>query len=180
MLHFLSVLYCFYYHKSNKFALIQVLKFKHASHNFLLLLQDYIVYGNCLQTFQSKSNSVYHHHYYHHQFIMMIMIIIIILSPPPPPPSLEWSPKSLKKRLRELETKRRMKTIEAAALLRSARILRRVLLTWGELLSLRHQWKTTYWRSEIIIKSIKRVGLNVGMEAFIIATQNQSLFPRNY
>ena len=48
----------------------------------------------------------------------------------------------LLKGLEELEIDGRMGTIETTALLRTARILRRVLETWGDLLSLKLQWKT--------------------------------------
>ena len=50
--------------------------------------------------------------------------------------------KWLLKRLEDLEVGGRMETIQTTALLRTARILRRVLETWGDLLSLRLQWKT--------------------------------------
>ena len=41
--------------------------------------------------------------------------------------------------LEDLEIRRRVETIQTTALLRSARILRRVLETWGYLLSLKFQ-----------------------------------------
>ena len=50
--------------------------------------------------------------------------------------------KWLLKGLEELEVGGRVETIQMTALLRTARILRRVLETWGDLLSLRLQWKT--------------------------------------
>ena len=50
--------------------------------------------------------------------------------------------KGLLKGLEDLEVGRRVETIQMTALLRTARILRRVLETWGDLLSLRLQWKT--------------------------------------
>ena len=50
--------------------------------------------------------------------------------------------KVLVKTLKELEIRRRVDTIQTTALLRPARILRRVLETWGNLLSLVLQWKT--------------------------------------
>ena len=46
------------------------------------------------------------------------------------------------KGLDDLEVGGRVETIQTTALLRTARILRRVLETWGDLLSLRLQWKT--------------------------------------
>ena len=50
--------------------------------------------------------------------------------------------KGLLKGLEELEVGGRVETIQTTTLLRTARILRRVLETWGDLLSLRLQWKT--------------------------------------
>ena len=50
--------------------------------------------------------------------------------------------KELLKGLEDLEVVGRGETIQTTALLRTARILRRVLETWGDLLSLRLQWKT--------------------------------------
>ena len=48
----------------------------------------------------------------------------------------------LLKRLEVLEIREQVKTIQTATLLRTDRILRRVLETWGDLLSLNLQWKT--------------------------------------
>ena len=50
--------------------------------------------------------------------------------------------KGLLKDLEELEVGGRVETIQMTALLRTVRILRRVLETWGDLLSLKLQWKT--------------------------------------
>ena len=44
--------------------------------------------------------------------------------------------------LEDLEVVGRVETIQTTALLRTARILRRVLETWGDLPSLKLQWKT--------------------------------------
>ena len=52
-------------------------------------------------------------------------------------------PKGLEKELEKLETRGGIKIIQTTALLISARILRSVLETWRNLLSLRLQWKTT-------------------------------------
>ena len=49
--------------------------------------------------------------------------------------------KGLLKGLEDLEFGGRVETIQMTALLRTARILRRVLETWRDLLSLRLQWK---------------------------------------
>ena len=50
--------------------------------------------------------------------------------------------KGLLKGLEDLEIGGRIETIQKTALLRTARILRRVLETWGDLLSLKLQWKS--------------------------------------
>ena len=50
--------------------------------------------------------------------------------------------KGLLKGSEDLEVGGRVETIQTTALLRTARILRRVLETWGDLLSLKLQWKT--------------------------------------
>ena len=52
--------------------------------------------------------------------------------------------KGLLKGLKDLEVGR-VETIQTTALLRAARILRRVLETWGDLLSLKLQWKIISW-----------------------------------
>ena len=50
--------------------------------------------------------------------------------------------KGLSKGLEGLEVGGRVETIQMIALLRTARIVRRVLENWGDLLSLKLQWKT--------------------------------------
>ena len=50
--------------------------------------------------------------------------------------------KGLLKGLEELEVGGRVETLKTIALLRTARILRRVLETWGDLLSHILKWKT--------------------------------------
>ena len=50
--------------------------------------------------------------------------------------------KGLLKDLEDMEVGGRAETIQTTVLLRTARILRRVLETWGDLLSLSLQWKT--------------------------------------
>ena len=49
--------------------------------------------------------------------------------------------KGLLKDLEDLEVGGRVEIIQTTALLRTARILRRVLEIWGDLLSLKLQWK---------------------------------------
>ena len=49
--------------------------------------------------------------------------------------------KGILKGLEDLEIGGWVETIQTTALLRTARILRRVLETWGDLLSLKLQWK---------------------------------------
>ena len=58
--------------------------------------------------------------------------------------------KGLENRLEELEIRKRIETISTTALFRSARILRRVLETWGNLQSLtpmKHNQLTLKWRT---------------------------------
>ena len=50
--------------------------------------------------------------------------------------------KGLLKGLEDLEVGGQVETIQTTALLKTARILRRVMETWGDLLSLNLQWKT--------------------------------------
>ena len=50
--------------------------------------------------------------------------------------------KGLLKGLGDLEVGGRIETIQMTAMLRMARILRRVLETWRDLLSLKLKWKT--------------------------------------
>ena len=50
--------------------------------------------------------------------------------------------KGLLKGLENFEVGGRVEIIQTTALLRTARILRRVLETWGDLLSLKLQWET--------------------------------------
>ena len=67
---------------------------------------------------------------------MKVMIIPIVTG------ALGTVTKRLLKGLETLEIRARMETIQTTALLRSARILRRVLETWENLLSLKLQWTT--------------------------------------
>ena len=50
--------------------------------------------------------------------------------------------KGLLKSQEDMEVGGRVVTIQTTALLKTVRILRRVLETWGDLLSLKLQWKT--------------------------------------
>ena len=54
--------------------------------------------------------------------------------------------KGLLKGLEDFEECDREETIQKTALLKTARILRRVLETWGDFLSLNLQWKTISFR----------------------------------
>ena len=51
--------------------------------------------------------------------------------------------------LEDLEITGRVETIQTSVLLRSTRILRRVLETYGDLLPLRLQWKTISWSEKL-------------------------------
>ena len=65
-----------------------------------------------------------------------VMIVPIVIG------ALGTITKVLFKGLDDLEVGGRVKTIQTTALLRRARILRRVLDTWGDLLSRKLQWQT--------------------------------------
>ena len=52
--------------------------------------------------------------------------------------------KRLLKGLEDLDVGGRVETIQTSTLLRTARILGRVLETWGDLLSIKLQWKSTH------------------------------------
>ena len=67
---------------------------------------------------------------------MMITIVPIVIE------ALGTITKGLLKGLEDLEVGGRLETIPATALIRTTRILRRVLETWGHLPSLKLQWKT--------------------------------------
>ena len=56
--------------------------------------------------------------------------------------ALDTAIKGLAQWMENLEIRRRVETIQITALLRSARILRRVLETWGGWLWVKLQWKT--------------------------------------
>ena len=67
---------------------------------------------------------------------MKVTIVPIVIG------SLGTVTKGLLKGVEDLEFGGRVETIQATALLRTARILRRVMETWGDLMSLKLQWKT--------------------------------------
>ena len=54
--------------------------------------------------------------------------------------------KELLKGLEDLAVGGRVETIQTTGLLKTARILRRVLEAWGDLLSLKLQWEIISWR----------------------------------
>ena len=67
---------------------------------------------------------------------MKVMVIPIVTG------ALGTVTEGLVQRLEDLEITGQVETVQTTALLRSDRILRRVLETWGDLLSLKLQWKT--------------------------------------
>ena len=67
---------------------------------------------------------------------MKVTIVPIVIG------ALDTITKGLLKALKDLEIGGRVETIQMTALLRTARILRRVLETWGDLLSLKLQCQT--------------------------------------
>ena len=77
---------------------------------------------------------------------MKIMIVPIVIG------AFGTITKGLLKGLEDLEVSRRVETIQTTALLRMARILRWVLEIWGDLLSLKLQWKTisSHWCEKLL------------------------------
>ena len=71
-----------------------------------------------------------------YKLIMKVKIVPIVIG------ALGTITKGLLKILEDLEVGGRVETTQTTALLRTARILRPVLETWGDLLSLKLQWKT--------------------------------------
>ena len=71
---------------------------------------------------------------------MKVTIVLIVID------AFGTITKGLLKGLEDLEVGRRVETIQTTTLLRTARILRRVLETWGDLLSLKLQWKIIRYR----------------------------------
>ena len=67
---------------------------------------------------------------------MKVTFILVVIG------SLGTVTKRLIQRLEDLEIRGWVDTIQITALLRSTRILRKVLETWGDLLLLKFQWKT--------------------------------------
>ena len=67
---------------------------------------------------------------------MKVTIVTIVIG------AFDTITKGLLKDLEDLEVGGRVETIQTTALLRTARILRRFLETWGDLLSLKLRWKT--------------------------------------
>ena len=67
---------------------------------------------------------------------MKVMIVPIVIR------ALDTITKGLLKGVEDLEIGGQVETIQMTALLRTARILRRALETWGDLLSLKLQWKS--------------------------------------
>ena len=71
---------------------------------------------------------------------MKVTVRPIVIGP------LDTVNKGLVQGLEDMEIRGRVDTIQTTALLSSARILKRVLVTWRNLLSLRLQWKTITYR----------------------------------
>ena len=67
---------------------------------------------------------------------MKVTIILIVID------AFGTVTKGLLKALEDLEVGSRVETIQTTALLKTARTLRRVLETWGDLLLLNLEWKT--------------------------------------
>ena len=95
---------------------------------------------------------------------MRLMVIPIIVC------ALRTVPKRLERELEESEISGRIKTIQITALLKLARILRKVLGPWEDLLSLRLQWKTISW-CEKLARSIIVMILAIKMQTVAWQTE---------
>ena len=85
---------------------------------------------------EKKDKNLYHARELKKLWNMKVTIVPIVIG--------AWGTitKGLLKILEDLEVGGQVETIQTTALLRTARILRRVLETWGDLLSLKLLWKT--------------------------------------
>ena len=88
---------------------------------------------------------------------MKLIVIPIVVD------ALGMTPKGLEKKLGKLEIRGGITIIQTSVLLKSARILRRVLETRGELLSLRFQRKTI---SEIWCQNSLRVKIQALLQKY--------------
>ena len=78
---------------------------------------------------------------------MMVTVIPVVIG------ALETIPKWLVPGLEDLEIKEQVVSIQSTPMLISARILRRVLETWEDWLSLKLQWKTS---ADVGVKNSQR------------------------
>ena len=79
------------------------------------------------------------------KIIIQVTIILIVIG------AFGRLTKGLQKGLEVLEVDGQVETIQTTALLRTARIPRRVMKTWGDLLSRKLQWKTISVRIVVVI-----------------------------
>ena len=77
--------------------------------------------------------------------------------------------------LEDLEIRRRVETIQTTALLRSARILKRVLKTWRDLLSSRLQWRQS---ANADVKNSKVVKMIIKVTVVPIVTDAGGTIPK--
>ena len=80
---------------------------------------------------------------------MRVTVILVLVD------ALGTVPQGLVRGLDERWIRRKIETIQTTALVRSVKILRRVLETWGDLLLPRIQWKIISWRWCEIFRSQK-------------------------
>ena len=73
---------------------------------------------------------------------MKVTVILIVVG------ALWMIPKGLEKSLEEVEIRARIETIPTTALLKSARILRKVMENWGDLLSLTPEKNHQFWKKK--------------------------------
>ena len=94
---------------------------------------------------------------------MKVTIVLIVIS------AFSTVAKESLKGLKDLEVGGRIETIQMTALLRTFRILRKVLETWGDLLSPKPQRKPS---ANIDVKSSKGVNNNNNNDNFRTGTPN--------
>ena len=87
--------------------------------------------------------------------------------------------KGLLKGLGDLEVGGRVETIQMTALPRTVRILRRVMETWGDMLSLRLQWKTIRCRCKKNAKGVNNNRRTCRIEDFIVPADRREKIKEN-
>ena len=104
---------------------------------------------------------------------MKVTVILVVIG------ALGTVIKGLVQRLEDLEIRGRVETTPTIALLTLTRILRRILETWGDLLSLMLQWETPVWKSQKEVTIIKKWiinRMNLSENSYILLTLSFALY----